>query len=440
MKKFLIALSIGVLFFLLASLYFSPQQAKLIGAVSFLVALWSNEGLELGVVSLLPLLLFPTLGIIDFNSVAPNYSKPIVYLFLGGFILAIGLQKTGLHEILAHKVLSVFPKSSRGIIYALAVTAALLSGILSNTTTTILLLPIALFLSEDRRLKLRFVLAIAYGATIGGILTPIGTAPNMILLQYLQDHALAGVTFMEWVLRLAPVVGMMLLLMPWLLAKGVEDLHVTPPHYAKEPLTPDQKKVLFILLGLMFLLFINAPMRPYYEGLGLNEKMLLLGAGVLLFAPKIEVLTWEDTKEIPYSIIFLFGASFSIAAAFSATGLGAAIAEPVKVLGGLPWFLLLAIIAFLVAFFTEVTSNTALISIALPIFYTFSVASGVDGSVLMTVAAVASSYAFMLPIATPPNAIAMSTGVIRVKEMVAFGIFLNLAGILILSIVATFLW
>jgi len=440
MKKFLIAVVIGIIFFLLGDHFFNPIQAKLIGVVAFLVTLWSNEGLELGVVSMLPLMLFPSFEIIDFNMVAPNYSKPIMYLFLGGFLIAIGLQKTGLHIIIAHKILGLFPKTSRGIIYALAITAALLSGILSNTTTTILLVPIAMFLSSHRRLQIRFVLAIAYGATIGGILTPIGTAPNLILLQFLQDHNLSQVAFFEWVKMLFPVVFVMLAFMPWFLSRGVVGLSIDAPEYKKEPLTFDQKKVLTILLGLALILFINSPMKPFYDGLGLNEKMLLLGAGLLLFAPKIEVLKWEDTKEIPYSIIFLFGASFSIAKAFEVTKLGEALADPILSLSVLPLFLLLISVAFLVAFFTEVTSNTALISVALPIFYTFGQTAGLDTVVLMTVATIASSYAFMLPIATPPNAIAMSTGIIHIKEMVKIGVVLNIAGIIILAVVARFLW
>ena len=433
-------MAVGLLFYALSISFFTPVQAKLIGVVSFLVALWSNEGLELGVVSLLPLILFPSFGIIDFNTVAPNYSKPIIYLFLGGFLIAIGLQKTGLHIIIAHKILSLFPKTARGIIYSLAITSALLSGILSNTTTTVLLVPIAMFLSSHRRLQVRFVLAIAYGATIGGILTPIGTAPNLILLQFLQDHSLQEIAFFEWVQKLFPIVFAMLAFMPWFLSRGVVDLEIDAPKYEKKPLSIDQKKVLTILLGLTVILFANSPMRPFYDGLGLNEKMLLLGSGLLLFAPKIDILSWEDTKGIPYSIIFLFGASFSIAAAFSQTHLGEALAAPILNLSMLPWFALLLSVAFLVAFFTEVTSNTALISIALPVFYTFAQTAGLDAATLMTVAAIASSYAFMLPIATPPNAIAMSTGVVHIKEMVKIGVVLNISGIVALAVVARLLW
>ena len=440
MKKFIIALLVGLLFFALGMNFFTLVQAKLIGVVAFLVTLWSNEGLEFGVVSMLPLILFPSFGIIDFNTVSPNYAKPIIFLFLGGFLLAIGIQKTGLHIIIAHKILGLFPKTTRGIIYALAITSALLSGVLTNTTTTILLVPIAMFLSSHRRLQLRFVLAIAYGATIGGILTPIGTAPNLILLQFLQDHNLHEIAFFEWIQRLFPVVFVMLAFMPWFLSRGVVDLSIDAPKYEKKPLTIDQKKVLTILFGLVFILFVNSPMKPFYDGLGLNERMLLLGAGLLLFAPKIEILNWDDTKEVPYSIIFLFGASFSIAAAFSQTHLGEALAAPILHLSVLPWFILLLSVAFLVAFFTEVTSNTALISIALPIFFTFSQTAGLDGATLMTVAAIASSYAFMLPIATPPNAIAMSTGVIHIREMVKIGVFLNIAGVIVLAVVARYLW
>nr|MCH9813771.1 anion permease [Campylobacterota bacterium] len=162
MKDIVIAVIIGVVFYLLSLMSFTTEHALLIGVVAFLVTLWTNAALPLGVVSLMPLILFPTFGIIDTNLVAPNYAKTIIFLFIGGFMMAIAVEKIGLHKYLSAKLLSYFPKTARGIIYALAITAALLSALLSNTTITLMLMPIGLYLTQNIQLKIRFLLAIAY--------------------------------------------------------------------------------------------------------------------------------------------------------------------------------------------------------------------------------------------------------------------------------------
>lgn len=156
MKGIFTALLIGLAFFALSLFVFTSQHATLIGLVAFLVTLWTNEALPLGAVSILPILLFPSFGILDTNVVTANYSKSIIFLFIGGFMLAIAIEKIGLHKYFSAKILSFFPKTPRGIIYALAITSALLSSILSNTTITLMLMPIALFLSDNKKLKVRF--------------------------------------------------------------------------------------------------------------------------------------------------------------------------------------------------------------------------------------------------------------------------------------------
>jgi len=189
-KNILISVFIALLGYFASGYVFDEIQARLIGVVIFLVAMWTNEALPLGVISLLPIILFPAFDILGTNATTANYSKSIIFLFLGGFLLAIAVEKIGLHKVIAHKILNIFPSSSRGIIFALAVTSAILSSLLSNTTTALLLMPIALFLTDITKLKIRFVLAIAYGASIGGIITPIGTPPNLILMGFLQENQL----------------------------------------------------------------------------------------------------------------------------------------------------------------------------------------------------------------------------------------------------------
>ena len=440
MRGIIIALLIGLLFFALSSWVFTPQHSLLIGLVACMVALWTNEALPLGAVSLLPIILFPLFGILDVGAVTPNYSKSIIFLFLGGFMLAIALEKINLHKYFSAKLLSLFPKTPRGIIYALSITSALLSGILSNTTVTLMLMPIALFLSDNIRLKVRFLLGTAYGASIGGVLTPIGTPPNLILLGFLEEHDLPVLAFGEWMYMMTPVVGSMLLIIPWLLALGVENESVTDVQQDIPELTSEQRRLYWIIGILAFILIANTFLKEI-AGFALDEKLVLLGFGLLMFVPRIGFLEWEDTRNLPYEIIFLFGAGFSIAAAFTNTGLAAEIATKLSFISSIPLFWMFIVVALFVTFSTEVTSNTALTSMAIPIFYEFAkVMPQSEGTLLLMVATVAASYAFMLPIATPPNAIVMSSRVIHISEMANIGLKLNLIGVTVLSLIAYTLW
>lgn len=441
MKGITAGFLVGILFSLIASLFFTYQHALLIGAISLLVTIWTNNALPLGVVSLLPLILFPSLGILEVSAVAPNYSKTIIFLFIGGFMMAIAVEKIGLHKYLSKKLLSIFPHSARGIIYALSFTSALLSGLLSNTTITLMLMPVALFLTQNTKLKIRFLLAIAYGASIGGTLTPIGTAPNLILLGFLETHGLETIAFGKWILMIAPAAFIMLLIVPYILAHSVKDECVAEIDKSVSTLDQTQKRLLWILGSLALLLLLNTPIKPYYSGLGLDEKMVLLGYGLLMFLPKYGFLDWEDTRNLPYEIIFLFGAGFSIATAVSTTGLAADIAQKLSFISTMPLFWMFVIVGTFVIFSTEITSNTALTSLALPIFYEFAKQlSHADGVALMLVATIAASFAFMLPIATPPNAIVMSSRIIPVKTMAKIGVILNLLGIIVISIVGYLFW
>ncbi|BDY12267.1 SLC13 family permease [Hydrogenimonas cancrithermarum] len=440
MKKIVTALLMALITAFAVSPFFSLQQTQLLGIVTLLVVMWTNNALPLGVVSLLPILLFPAFGIIDLGSVTPNYAKSIIFLFLGGFMLAIAMQKSNLHVQLSNRLLHLFPHTARGIIYAMAIVSAALSSILSNTTITLMLLPIGLFISNNARLKVRILLAIAYGASIGGILTPIGTPPNLLLLGYLDTIGLQAPTFTGWMAMTAPVVVSMLLLMPWFLSIGLKDEPIGRLVETIEPFTKAQKKLLWILAILSIVLILNTPIKPWYPGLGLNEKGLLLAAGLILFLPGIDLLEWEDSRSIPYEIIFLFGAGFSIAAAFGSTHLAEAIAMKLQFVHMLPLWSMLAVIALVISFSTEITSNTALTSIALPVMAQLYGIQSPETLLILMVTTIAASYAFMLPIATPPNAIVMSSRVIEVKTMATIGFFIDLAGVAIVSVTAYFLW
>ena len=438
--KITIAVVIGLFVYMLGLAVFDETQSRLLGVIAFLVTLWTNEALHLGIISLLPIILFPALGIISTKATTVNYAHPIIYLFLGGFLLAIAVEKTRLHIFIADKILGFFPATPRGMIFSLALTSALLSSILSNTTTTLLLITIAIFITQNARLKMRFALAIAYGASVGGILTPIGTPPNLILLGIMQEHGMALIPFFQWMWMVAPLVFLMLVSVSLLLSIGVGDIRIEQ-NLEKKRLDGAQKKVLFLLGALIVLLLVNAPMRPFWQGLGLSESGILLGFGLLLFLPPFNILQWsEDSKKVPYAIMFLFGAGFSIAKAFSQTGLADELASYLLDMTTMTPILLLLSVALLITFTTEITSNTALISIMLPVIYSVAEQSGINTTLFMMVATVCASYAFMLPIATPPNAIAMSSGVVNVRDMIRYGIVLNLLGVFFIVIIAEFFW
>jgi sodium-dependent dicarboxylate transporter 2/3/5 len=439
-RKILMALLLALLAFGGMLLFFTFQQAAMVAIIVLMVALWTNEGLPLAVVSLLPIILFPAAGILTTKETTVNYANPIIYLFLGGFLIAIAVEKTGLHKVIANRMLALFPSSVRGIIFALIITSGLLSSVLSNTTTTLLLLPIALFLTEDVKLKMRLALGIAYGASIGGILTPIGTPPNLILMGIMEEVGMPEIPFAKWVYIVSPLVFLMFIAVGFVLSLGLKE-SVIEREEKRETLTSHQKKVLSVIGGLILVLLVNAPVKPFYTGLGLSEPGILLSAGLLLFMPPFSILNWMDDKDnIPYRIMFLFGAGFAIARAFSQTGLATEIANYLISFSHMPLLLFILIIATMVTFTTEVTSNTALISIMLPILYEVAEKSTFSTTLIMMVATTCASYAFMLPIATPPNAIAMSSGVIKIKTMALYGLLFNIFGIILIVAVANLFW
>jgi len=439
-KKIILALLLAALAFAGMFPFFTFEQTSMVSIIVFMVTLWTNEGMPLAIVSLLPIVLFPAAGILTTKETTVNYANPIIYLFLGGFLIAIAVEKTGLHKVIANRMLSLFPSSVRGIIFALIITSGLLSSVLSNTTTTLLLLPIALFLTDDSKLKMRLALGIAYGASIGGILTPIGTPPNLILMGIMEEMGMQAIPFAKWVYIVTPLVLLMFVAVGSILGFGLKNMHIETD-LKKSPLTSHQKKVLYVTFGLIVILLVNAPIRPYYNGLGLSEAGILLSAGLLLFIPPFSILNWMDDKDnIPYRIMFLFGAGFAIARAFTETGMATVIANYLINFSHLPLVLFILIIATMITFTTEITSNTALISIMLPILYKVAEQTAISATLIMLVATICASYAFMLPIATPPNAIAMSSGVVKIKTMAAYGIVFNIIGIILIVTIANLFW
>ena len=442
-RLIIFAVAIGLGFYLLAEMAFSGVQARLIGVIAFLVTLWTNNGLHMGVVSLFPIILFPIFGLVESTDVVSNYSKTTIFLFVGGFLLAIATEKSQLHKRLATKLLSIFPNTPRGVLYSLMLTAGSLSSILSDTTTALLIIPIAAFLTENVDYKFRLLLGVAYASLIGGIITPVGTPPNLILMDFIESNGLEMIPFATWTVMMLPLAIIMMITAAEILLYGLkkEDFVLVEVDMSKKPLTKDQRKLVWILSSLAFILAAS-PILKYLFEIHINEKLTLLAFGLFLFLPKVDLLEWkEDFAKIPFAIIFLFGAGFSIAMAFQQTGLAEEIAKMLISLNSyVSPIMIMFIIGAGVVFATELTSNTALTAIMIPIIYPFAVESGLDPMLFMLIVAISASYAFMLPIATAPNAIAMSTGHVKTTQMMQRGIFLNIVGILITFTVALTYW
>ncbi|WP_035175975.1 SLC13 family permease [Campylobacter cuniculorum] len=435
---------LGIICAFLASFYLgaSFKVSALIGIIALLVTLWTNKALPLGVVSLLPIILFPSFGILDTKTATANYGNPIIFLFLGGFMLATATEKIGLHKIIAKKFLSFFPKTPKGVISALGFASAALGTALSNSTVAILLLPIALSITKDYFLKLRFLLAVAFGASISGITTPIGSPPNLIFLGFLENLGFEGISFTTWIFMMLPLTLLMLYAMIKILSFNTKSHSMEVNLFENEEFTFAHKRLTFFLLVLLVILFINSPIKPFYSGLGLNENVILLAFGLLMFVPKIGFLDWDDSKSIPYELIFLFGAGFCIAKAFAGTELSKAFEGFFSQFSSLPFivFLFLACVSAIIA--TGFLSTTALIAILLPIVYTAtqSFLEGKEPTITMLAITICASFSFMIPISTPPNAIVFAKGNIKAWDMIRFGFMLSVVGIVAVTLFSYVYW
>ncbi len=439
-----LAILLGGITFCFAYFYLhaSLKVATLIGIIGLLVTLWTNKALPMGVVSLLPIILFPSFGILDTKSATANYANPIIYLFLGGFMIATATEKIGLHKVIAKFFLARFPKNTKGAIAALGVASVMLGTALSNSTVALLLLPVAMSITDNKILRTRFLLAVAFGASISGITTPIGSPPNLIYLGFLESQGLGGISFTTWIFMMAPLTCLMLFMMIQILSYGVGNQPLNLSLFDSVHINATHKRLLVLIVALLFILLINSPIRPLYDGLGLNENVILLAFGLMMFMPKLGFLDWDDTKSIPYEIIFLFGAGFCIATAFSQAELGGAFTAFFAHFNGVPFvfFLFLACCFAIIA--TGFLSTTALIAILLPIIEvaTQPFLSDMARILLMLVVTICASFSFMIPISTPPNAIVFAQGGIKAWDMIRFGFLLSLVGIVCVTLFSSWYW
>jgi sodium-dependent dicarboxylate transporter 2/3/5 len=427
-----------------------PESAWRTAAVGILMAIWwVTEPIPNAAVALLPMVLFPILGIATIKEATFPFANPIIYLFLGGFLLAQGMQRWNLHRNLAKLIIQNIGTNPRSLILGFMVAAAFLSMWVSNSATTIMMIPIAASImslakshddeDEMNHFATALFLGIAYSASLGGVATLIGTPPNAFLAGYMNTTYGLKISFAQWMAFGVPLTVVSLPIAYFLLARIIhkvpKSLHGITAEDVRASLgrqtqSVAQKRVaaITVLAALMWIF------RPLLSDVipGISDTGIAIFGGLLLFlvpaggGEKRALLKWEDCRDIPWSVLLLFGGGLSLAAAITTTGLASWIGNGLQGLGSLPVFLLILLITVSIIFLTEVTSNTATAATFIPILSSIAVGISQNPMLLVVPAALAASCAFMLPVATPPNAIAYSTGKVTVPQMVRAGIWMNL--------------
>jgi sodium-dependent dicarboxylate transporter 2/3/5 len=460
---------------LLAILWFAtagadmPQDARIVLALAIWMAVWwMTEAVPLSVTSLLPLVVLPPFSSLGFTTIASPYASGIVFLFMGGFMLGLALQHSGLHRRIALSVLVLVGPGQRQLVAGFMLVTALLSMWMSNTATAMIVMPIGLSVIQACRdphepaagaqspdaFAAAVVLGIAYAASIGGMGTPIGTPPNLIMTGYLREHYGMDVSMLEW-MRVAVPVLLVLLPATWvwlcfvhfrLPRRSASKASRTVLHarFAElGPVTPAERRV-GIVFALVAACWVLRPQLAAWTGLkGLDDAVIALAGALLLFLVPSgrrngeRLLDWHTAQHLPWDILLLFGGGLSLAAAISASGADAPLTTLLSGFGTVPVVAIVLLLAVLIVFSGELTSNTAAATALMPVLAALCAARGLDLLPVFMVATLASSCGFMLPVATPPNAIAFGTGFVPMRQMMRAGLAVNLIGI---AVIVGYVW
>ncbi len=423
------------------------------GVTAWCAAWWVTDAVSMGPTSLLPFVLFPLFDVLDPKALASAYGHPVILLLLGGFILSKGMEETGTHRRVAHAVLQrVGAASPRRMVFAFLTASAVLSMWVSNSATAVMLLPVAVAAlgtesaASTPKHAPAVLLSIAYGASIGGVATPIGTPPNAILLAALEETTGRQVGFLEWMTLGLPCTLLMLPAAFWLLTRNLVPTPACPmPEQASQGrwLPRERRTLAVLLLAALAWITRTAPFGGWGQlwDNGADDGTVALVAALLLFTvPNGEgrpLLGWQHARTLPWHLLLLFAAGLAIAQAFDRSGLSLAIGQALVGFRHWPLVALVWLLCLAVTSLTEVTSNTATSTLLMPILAATAIAIGVDPLALMAPAALSASCAFMLPIATPPNAIVFGSGELTVRMMVRHGLFLSLLGTLVITAVCS---
>jgi len=445
----------------------SPQGWSVAAIVTLMAIWWATEAIPVAVTALLPLALFPLIGIVSFKEAAIPYANPNIYLFLGGFMLALGIERSGLHKRMALHMIIAAGSSGPKLIAGFMTIAALISMFVMNTSTTLMLLPIGLAVCSvvsntipgltDKEIEYfdtSLMLGIAYAATIGGMSTLVGTAPNIVFSAFMLETYGIEISMIDWMTLGVPL-AIVMLYSAWLvLTKYVFPTSFITSKDTKTylknmlndqgPLSKDEIKI-SIIFGLTALAWMFRTLLDNYDMFsGLTDAGIAIISAILLFMipsshHKGDLLDWDQSNKLPWGLLILFGGGLSIAAQINSSGLGIWIGESLSVLSTVPPIFLIFAVAALIIFLTEVTSNVATTSTFLPVFGAVAVGIGVLPVSLTVPVCLAASCAFMLPVATPPNAIVYGSGKFTIATMMKAGFILNIIGIFVVTLFAYFL-
>ena len=430
----------------------SPSEICITVAITIWVAAWwITEPISIPATSLIPLALFPLFGILSPDDVARAYGHKLVLLMLGGFMLSAAMEKSGAHKRIALGMVNFFGSGSgRRLVFGFMTASAVLSMWISNAATALMLLPIAMAVvsqTSNRKFQIALLLGIAYGASVGGVATPIGTPPNLVFMGVYQEATGVEIGFLDWMKMALPVVLIMLPIVGFWLTRGIGTID---PIKLPSVGTWRKEEIRTLLVFGLTALFWVTRQQPFGGWVGFAEvqgmslpyandaSVALIGVLFLFVLPCGQggkLLDWETAAKIPWGVLVLFAGGLCLAGAFKSSGLSEMLGNSISSLGTLPVLLSIASICLAVTFLTEVTSNTATTTILLPILVTGAIAAGVEPKLFMIPATISASFAFMLPVATPPNAIVFGSEKFSVSEMAREGLVLNFVGILIVTLV-----
>jgi len=425
-----------IFYYILSSLGLDYKPAAAAAITLLTVLWWVTEAIPIPATSLVPFALLPMFGIIDHKVVSSSLGSHVILLLMGAFILSKAIEKSGAHERLAvYMVRLVGVSSGKRLVLGFMLASGLLSMWISNTATTLIMLPIALAILkhiDNRELKVALILGIAYAASVGGIGTPIGTPPNVIFMGIYEEQTGQEFGFLAWMKIGIPVVLLALPIMALWLTRNVKlEQKIELPELG--PWRSEEKRTLWVF-GLTAVAWITRkePFGGWSSALDIpiaGDSTVALFAVVLMFlipnGKGGRLLDWDTAKTIPWGMLLLFAGGIALAKGFTASGLSTILGDWLTSLSNLPPILMILTLCLVVTYLTEITSNTATATLLMPILAAAAIASGIDPMVLMIPAAMCASCAFMLPVATAPNAIAFGTGEIEIRDMVKEGAILS---------------
>lgn len=431
--------------YLMYSAGFAADAAVTMGITVVTVIWWVFEPIPIPATSLLPLALLPLFGVLTGQQVSAAYGNPLILLLLGGFILSTALARNGAHRRIALTMVNIFGgNSSRRLVFGFMAASAVLSMWISNTATTLMLLPVALAVlekAEDPKLATPLLLGIAYAASIGGIGTPIGTPPNVVFMGIYTQITGLEIGFAQWMAWAVPIVLVLVpLIALWLTRNLTHTGSIDLPQVGAWQSGEVRVLIVFALTALLWITR-KEPMGGWTAWMDFpytNDYVVAFVAVVALFiipdGKGERLLDWETATTIPWGMLILFGAGIAIAAAFTSSGLSQMIGTLLSGLATLHLLLLMLSICLVVTFLTEATSNTATTTLLMPILGAAAIGAGMDPKLFMIPAAMSASCAFMLPVATAPNLIMFSTGRFTIETMAREGFALNFIGALVIGV------